>query len=747
MRSFTSRRGTLSTSLATTIGFIVLSTTLAVSLAGYWSGRLSIEREVHERIAAVSSETMVATEAYLAARVEELRQMVTSQLQVTSISPADRAKVLFDYASAFGSQRYADITILDLAGNVVASTGAPQIDRSSPLLATFRSATLPGIADAVRFADQSQADFVVYAPMLDENGKRTGTLMGRLLPIELVRIVRNVPLDADTAIYLTHRGALLGENRNPGAPPFNSPAAMSETATQHEHDLGLAVQGLVDRRAALAPVRDLAVRSAVVGIVVLLLAWAAAVGFARRIAAPVDAVRRAAQAFTQGDVQARVDAKRLGAYELTELGGSFNSMAQTLRSLIGGVAQASQAISKAAATSARNAESLREGTDEQTRAGRHIAAALSELGGNARQIQNDCLELEASSHLGLERLDSLVGEVDSTNVALHQLHETIGRSNEAGRALARGSAAVAERAREVGSRAEAATVSADRGGDAVRALIEDVRNIGSLLLVTVERLEHLAQTTATAIHAQVEVIADMAERSKLLALNAAIEAARAGQGGRGFTVIAQELHSLAGKSQDAGAEVSALVQTVVAQTQSLVSGAKAASELAGAAVARAAATGDAIETVVSDIRTNAVSASEIFTIAQDQAARTAEVELATDEMRRMAKTTADAARAVGELSRQVRGAVDFAASIATQVARATREQAASLAIIERSAADIERTNGAVTAAAQSSFASSDALQQEIAALAERVGSFGTSRTGSPAEARSLGRSREPIPVR
>lgn len=110
---------------------------------------------------------------------------------------------------------------------------------------------------------------------------------------------------------------------------------------------------------------------------------------------------------------------------------------------------------------------------------------------------------------------------------------------------------------------------------------------------TVVRLEHLADATAQAISAQVDVISEMAERAKLLALNAGIEAACAGESGRGFSVIAGELHRLASGSKSAGEEVASLVDNVVAETQSLVKNARVASEVARGAIERATQTGSA----------------------------------------------------------------------------------------------------------------------------------------------------------
>jgi len=718
------RRASLAGSLTITVAAIVLVTVIAVSLAGYWSGRTTIERQIQARIDAEARQSMSAIDSYLGSRVDELRAMTTSQLQVTTITPTERVKVLIDYAGAFGSDRYADLTILDLNGTVIASTGAPQIDPAASYLQTFRTAVRPGILPLTRFSDQSLDVFPVYAPMFDGDGRHTGTLLGRLQTTEIVGLLRTVPVDASSALYLVAGKTIVGQNAGKSAPALADGSAMRATVASTLTGLGLSLVGTVDQAAALAPIRNLALQSIVAGAVVLALAFLAAFWTARRIAAPIDHVRDAAHRLADGSLNATVEIEGLGeTRELRELGSSFNKMAGALRSMIGGIGTASHAIAQTAGDNVRTAESLRAGTEEQELASQQILAALTQLTASARAIRNDCVNLESTSRTGLTQLDALVAEVDSTNVALHQLTESIDRSNDAGRALAEQSVAVAARARDVGLRAENAKSSADRGGESVGILVSDMRAVGSSLLDTVSRLEHLAETTANAIRTQVVVINDMAERSSLLALNAGIEAARAGNAGRGFAVIASELQRLAAGSKSAGDEVAELVESVVSETQALVRTANGARALATGAIDRAALTSESIERLVGEIAENASGAREIVAIASNQAERTAQIELATDEMRRMAQSTQHAAHVVGRLSREVRGAIDFATSVASQVATATGEQNQTLAIIERSAVEIERSNALVSLAAGSSFANSDALQREIAALAESVGAY------------------------
>lgn len=737
MRFFSLRADTLGGALAITVGLVALLTTFGVSLAAYLSARETIEAQIAKQLAVVSGQTIAAEDAYLSERVEEIRQLVFSQLEA-SRSAQQTALVLFDYSRAFGELRYVDLTILDLDGRVISSTGTPLI--APRLAALLRAARRPGIIPAVHFSDQTIPLDVVFAPIdsVDNFGltgvssTRTGTLIARLQPTEMVHLLRSVPIEPTTSLFLTRNGILVGESRGAHAPKFDDAGATPSTVSQHgPYDLGYAVTALVDAQAAYAPVRGLAIRSVIIGIVVFLIAATLAALFARRIARPLGEVAAAAHRFAQGDLGAHVETRSLQLRELHDLGTSFNLLAQTLRSLIEGIETTSRTIFASVRNNLDMAIAVSTGTEQQAGASAQIASALGEAGAGARQIGSDCVDLEQRARVGLARLDALVGEVDRTNTALGRLSDSIDRSADAGRALAAQSNAVAQHAKEAVERAVQASLTAESGRSAVRGLIADIQNVGSSLLDTVERLEHLADASANAIQAQIGVVADMAERSKLLALNAGIEAARAGESGRGFAVIAGELHRLATGSRGAGDEASLLVQSVVAETQSLIVQARTASDLARAAIGRAGLTGSTIDGLVAQISDNATASREIGAIADEQAQRSHEIEVATAEMHELAVTTAKAAQTVWDLSREVRVAVDLATNVASQVSLAAGAQIETFAVIQENARDIERATAAAATSAQESLDATHRLQNEVESLVARLGRFaGGTRPGS-----------------
>jgi twitching motility protein PilJ len=199
-----------------------------------------------------------------------------------------------------------------------------------------------------------------------------------------------------------------------------------------------------------------------------------------------------------------------------------------------------------------------------------------------------------------ERVTDTTAQVEQTSTELlaasgEQLRE-IRDTGEAVLGMAGRINEVSSQAQKAAQVARTSLVTAETGRDAVQNAINGMNTIRDQIQDTSKRIKRLGESSQE-IGEITELISDITEQTNVLALNAAIQAASAGDAGRGFSVVAEEVQRLAERSGDATRQISALVRTIQTDTQDAV----AAMERSTEGVVQGARLSDAAGTALADI--------------------------------------------------------------------------------------------------------------------------------------------------
>ena len=213
---------------------------------------------------------------------------------------------------------------------------------------------------------------------------------------------------------------------------------------------------------------------------------------------------------------------------------------------------------------------------------------------------------------------------------------------------------VARSAGEASEQSDTTRRQAEDGAGLVNQVVEaiyEVHTVGSRLETNMQELGVKAESIGDVMG----VISDIADQTNLLALNAAIEAARAGEAGRGFAVVADEVRKLAEKTMSATQEVGDSINAIQQATRSNIAEVERAVSGVGKATELATASGHALSEIVALATANSSVVASIATAAEEQSATSEEINMAIEEINRITSETKEgmiqSSAAVQDLSR------------------------------------------------------------------------------------------------
>jgi methyl-accepting chemotaxis protein len=271
-------------------------------------------------------------------------------------------------------------------------------------------------------------------------------------------------------------------------------------------------------------------------------------------------------------------------------------------------------------------ERVGEAIAEITRHSETIASASDEISSSATQISS-------SSELQKQ-------QVTQVATAMHEMTSTVMQ--------------VSDNSRLAADNAEVAGKVANDGGKVVEETIAVIRELADSTRATAQKIEELGKSS-NAIGKIIGTIDDIADQTNLLALNAAIEAARAGEQGRGFAVVADEVRKLAERTSSATKEIAGMIENIQCETNMAVEAMRAGTAKVDAGVVVAGKAGQALSTIIVSAGEQHEMITQIATAATEQAATAEQVNGSMEQISKMVQQSAvgagESAKACQDLSR------------------------------------------------------------------------------------------------
>ena len=253
---------------------------------------------------------------------------------------------------------------------------------------------------------------------------------------------------------------------------------------------------------------------------------------------------------------------------------------------------------------------------------REILDGVGVLASSAGEISTTVSQLAASA-------TETASSVSETTSTVEEVKKTAELAREKSRSVAEG-------ARETSRIAQSGEETVRAPVESMARIREQVDSVAASMVILSEQSQAIGMIIAS--------VDDIAEQSNLLAVNAAIEAAKAGEHGKGFSVVAQEVKNLAEQSKQATAQVRTILNDIQRATSTAVMATEQAGNAVNGGASQSARTGEAIQALARNIQSAAEASAQIAVSAQQQFAGVDQVTIAMENIKQASEQNVEGTR-------------------------------------------------------------------------------------------------------